>query len=88
MNVHKTIRNKIKRNAERQSSEINNCRVLKRLILRVALVETRLLKCRALKHTVRVFSFAQWAFYSRHPPKSASFKPPLHAARPLIVTWF
>ncbi len=97
MNVHKTIRDKIKRNAERQSSEINNCRVLKRLILRVALVETRLLKCRALKHkrnkvalkhTARVFSFAQWAFYSRHPPKSASFKPPLHAARPLIVTWF
>ena len=53
-----------------------------------ALAEARLLKCRALKHTVRVFSFAQWAFYSRHPPKSASFKPPLHAARPLIVTWF
>ncbi len=51
MNVHKTIRNKIKRNAERQSSEINNFRVLKRLIFALRLSgNAAFYKCRALKH--------------------------------------
>ena len=50
MNVHKTIktiRRKTTRNAERQSSEINHCRVLKRILRRCALVEARLFKMRS-----------------------------------------